>query len=72
MNRDQVIHFCENIPHAEATFPFDEHTLVLELLNDERLYLFFFLLNTSFSIFLQSNFLFLNTKLYLINLPSLK
>ena len=31
MNRDQVIHFCENLPHAEATFPFDAHTLVFKV-----------------------------------------
>jgi predicted DNA-binding protein (MmcQ/YjbR family) len=31
MNRDQAISFCESLPHAEATFPFDAHTLVFKV-----------------------------------------
>ncbi len=31
MNRDQAISFCESLPQAEATFPFDEHTLVFQV-----------------------------------------
>ena len=31
MNRDQAISFCESLPHAEACFPFDAHTLVFKV-----------------------------------------
>ena len=31
MNRDQAISFCESLPSAEASFPFDEHTLVFKI-----------------------------------------
>ncbi len=31
MNRDQVIDYCNRLPSAEASFPFDEHTLVFKV-----------------------------------------
>lgn len=31
MNRDQAISFCDTLSQAEATFPFDAHTLVYKV-----------------------------------------
>ena len=31
MNRDQAISYCESLPQAEATFPFDAYTLVFKV-----------------------------------------